>query len=114
MNDIDEYIANFSGEIKERLILIRRIIANAAPQAKEKISYQMPAFYLNGNLVYFAAHKKHIGFYPTSSAMVAFAKELAEFKTSKGAIQFPYNKPLPITLVREIVLFRAKENQKNE
>ncbi|MEQ8174124.1 MAG: DUF1801 domain-containing protein [Syntrophomonadaceae bacterium] len=109
---IDEYIAQFSPEVQELLRTLREVIKEAAPGAQEKISYQMPAFDLHGILVYFAAHKNHIGFYPTASGIDAFKEKVSQFKTSKGAVQFPLNKPLPWDLVREIVRFRAAENIK--
>jgi len=110
--DTDEYIANFPIHIQKILEELRSTIKKAAPEASEKISYQMPAFTLEGNLVYFAAHTNHIGFYPTSSGVEAFKKELAGFKISKGSIQFPLDKPLPLNLITKIVTFRVKENLK--
>lgn len=112
MNTIDEYIAQFPPEVQEKLAAVRNTIREAAPEATEKISWQMPTFYLHGNLVHFAAMKKHIGFYPGPSGVAAFAPKLTEYKTSKGAIQFPLNKPLPLDLIREIVTFRVAENKK--
>ncbi len=109
-NTIDEYIQQFSSEIQEILITIREVIREAAPEAKEKISYQMPAFELNGILVYFAAQKKHIGFYPTASGIEAFKEKLSEYKGAKGSVQFPYNKPIPYDLIRSIVKYRVEEN----
>lgn len=91
---------------------LRQTIRTAAPDATEKISYRIPTFYLNGNLVHFAAFKHHIGFYPTSSGVSAFQDELSKYKTSKGAIQFPLDKPLPLELVKKIVGFRVTENLK--
>ncbi|PJZ53167.1 iron chaperone [Leptospira adleri] len=108
---IDEYIACFPKEIQKMLSEMRNLIKKSAPMAKEKISYNMPAFAYNGNLVYFAAFKKHIGFYPTSSATKVFENELAPYKFSKGAIQFPLDKNLPKTLISKIVKFRVEENQ---
>lgn len=108
-NNIDEYIAVFSQQIRILLEQLRKAIREAAPEAHEDIRYQMPTFRLNGNLVHFAAFKKHIGFYPTPSAITAFAKELEEFKTSKGAIQFPLDHPIPVDLVQKIVKFRVDE-----
>ncbi len=110
LNNIDEYIQQFSSEIQEILITIREVIKEAAPEAKEKISYQMPAFELNGILVYFAAQKKHIGFYPTASGIEAFKEKLSEYKGAKGSVQFPYNKPIPYDLIRSIVKYRVEEN----
>ena len=108
--EVDDYIAKCPKEIKNTLVEIRKTIHKAAPKTEEKISYGMPAFTLNGNLVYFAAFKNHIGFYPTSSPIVVFKKELSSYKTSKGAIQFPKDKPIPFSLITKIVKFRVKEN----
>jgi len=107
---IDEYIASFPKEIQEILSSIRKEIKSSAPNATETISYKMPAFRLNGILVYFAAHKNHIGFYPTPSAITKFSKELSNYKFSKGAIKFPLNEPIPLELIKKIVEFRVKEN----
>lgn len=109
---IDEYISNFPPEVQEILKRLRKVIKESAPDAEEKISYQMPAFALHGNLVYFAAYKNHIGFYPTSSGIDAFKHELLEYKTSKGTVQFPIKKPLPYELISKIVKFRVAENIK--
>lgn len=109
---IDEYISQFSPEIQEILITLRKVINDSAPGAEEKISYQMPAFVLHGNLVYFAVHKNHIGFYPTPSGIEAFKNELSEYKGSKGAVQFSIGKPLPYELISRIVKFRVAENTK--
>ncbi|OGO31949.1 MAG: hypothetical protein A2Z29_06100 [Chloroflexi bacterium RBG_16_56_11] len=109
---IDEYIKTVPEDVQGILKKLRRRIRKAAPDAVEPISYQMPTFKLNGNnLVHFAAWKNHIGFYPTPSGIVAFQKELSPFKQSKGAIQFPLDKPIPLDLVEKIVIFRVKENQ---
>jgi uncharacterized protein YdhG (YjbR/CyaY superfamily) len=107
---IDEYIKDFPPDVQGILEQMRQTIHKAAPLAGETISYQMPAFRLNGILVYFAAFKSHIGFYPTASGIEAFKNELAPYKFSKGAVQFPLDKPLPYDLVTKIVLFRVKEN----
>jgi uncharacterized protein YdhG (YjbR/CyaY superfamily) len=107
---IDEYIEGFPPEIQLKLEEIRAIIRKAAPLAFEKISYSMPAFAQNGVLVYFAAHKNHIGFYPTSSPVNVFKKELSGYLWSKGAIRFPLDKPIPYDLVSRIVSFRVNEN----
>ena len=111
-SNIDEYISNFPYQIQKKLEELRATIKKAAPEAEEKISYQMPAFNLKGILVYFAAYTNHIGFYPTSSGVDAFKKELSSFKSSKGTIQFPIDKPLPLDLIKKIVIFRIKENLK--
>ena len=108
--NIDEYIGSYPAEIQEKLQLIRQVIRRAAPGAEEKISYRMPAFTLSGMLVYFAAHNRHIGFYPFTSAIREFAGELGAYNTSKGGIQFPYRDPLPIDLIVRIIEFRVKEN----
>lgn len=109
---IDDYIAGFPEGTKRLLEDVRRTIKAAAPGAEERISYQMPAFYLQGNLVYFAAFKNHIGFYPTSSAIAAFPRELAPYEASKGTVRFPLDKPLPLKLIAKIVRFRVAENLK--
>jgi uncharacterized protein YdhG (YjbR/CyaY superfamily) len=109
--DIDAYIRQWPSEIRARLSELRDVVRKAAPHATEKISYQMPTFYYHGNLVHFAAHPRHIGFYPTPSAIVKFQKDLAGYKTSKGAVQFPLEEPLPLSLVDQMVRFRVLENE---
>lgn len=111
-NDIDGYIADFPKETQELLTQVRTTIRKAAPDAKEKISYGMPTFTLNGNLVYFAAYKNHIGFYPVPSGIEAFKKELSVYKGAKGSVQFPIDQPIPYDLISKIVKFRVKENLK--
>jgi uncharacterized protein YdhG (YjbR/CyaY superfamily) len=106
---IDEYIRAFPADIQDMLQKIRQTIHKAAPEAVETISYQMPAFKQNTVLVYFAAHKNHIGFYPTGSGIEAFKKELWAYKSSKGAVQFPLEGPIPLDLIEKIVKFRVKE-----
>lgn len=108
--NIDEYILSFPLETQLILEELRATINNAAPEAVEAISYQMPTFKLNGNLVHFAAYKNHIGFYPTSSGIEAFKEEVSAYKWAKGSVQFPINKPLPLKLVAKIVKFRVEEN----
>lgn len=108
--NIDEYIAKFPIEVQEKLQKIRKIMRDAAPEATEKISYQMPTFYLYGNLVHFAAYKKHIGFYPTPSGITSFDEELAPYKRAKGSVIFPLDKPIPYDLIDKIVRFRVAEN----
>jgi uncharacterized protein YdhG (YjbR/CyaY superfamily) len=110
MTTIDDYIATFPTEVQLLLKEMKETIKKAAPEATEKMCYAMPTFYLNGNLVHFAAYKKHIGFYPAPSGLLAFANEISQFKNSKGAVQFPLNQPLPLKLVEKIVSFRIKEN----
>jgi uncharacterized protein YdhG (YjbR/CyaY superfamily) len=107
---IDEYIATFPEDIQVLLEAVRATIKASAPGAEERISYQMPAFALNGNLVYFAALKNHIGFYPTSSGIEAFKDELSMYENSKGSVKFPISQPLPKELISKIVQFRVTEN----
>ena len=109
-NSIDEYIAQFPEDIQAILQQIRSVIKEAAPEATEKISYQMPTFYLKGNLVHFAAFKSHIGFYPVPSGIEKFKEELSQYKSGKGSAQFPLDKPIPYDLIRRITLFRVEEN----
>jgi uncharacterized protein YdhG (YjbR/CyaY superfamily) len=106
---VDEYIASFPEEIRVILERIRGIVREAAPGAEERISYGMPGYKLGRNLVYFAAHKSHIGLYPTPSATGAFAKELEPYESGKGSIKFPLDKPIPYDLIRRIVEFRVRE-----
>jgi len=112
-NSIDEYIAVFPKEIQKILRELRATIKTSAPDAEERISYQIPTFALKGNLVHFAAFKKHIGFYPTSSAIQAFKHELAIYEGAKGTIRFPIGKPLPLKLISKIVKYRVAENLEN-
>ncbi len=107
---IDAYIESFPADIRQRLEAVRAAIRQAAPGAQEKISYQIPTFYLDGNLVHFAAFEKHIGFYPTPSGIARFQKELSRYKNAKGSVQFPLAEPLPIGLIQRIVKFRIEEN----
>ncbi len=109
--DVDAYIAAFSDETQRLLQQMRNIISKAAPKAAEVISYGMPAYKQEGALVYFAGYKQHIGFYPTSSGIRNFTKEIAAYKNSKGAVQFPLDKPLPAKLITQIVQFRVAENK---
>jgi uncharacterized protein YdhG (YjbR/CyaY superfamily) len=112
LDSIDAYIAQFPDEVQERLRTLRKIIRDAAPEAEEKISYRMPTFVLYGNLVYFAAFKNHIGLYPAPSGVEAFIPELSVYRSGKGSIQFPMDKPLPSELIGRIVKFRVAENTK--
>ena len=107
---METYILGFSNSVQQQLQQIRQTIQKTAPNATETIKYGIPTFVLNGNLVHFAAYKNHIGLYPTPSAIVAFTEKLKPFKTSKGAIQFPLNQALPLTLITEIVQFRVQQN----
>lgn len=109
---IDEYIATFPKDTQKILKDIRATIKAAAPNAEEKISYQMPTFFLNGNLVHFAAFKNHIGLYPTPSGTEAFKKEIARYKAAKGSIRLPLDEPMPLNLISRIVKFRVAENLK--
>ena len=111
-NSIEEYIATFPEDIQKILEEIRAVVKSAAPDAEEKISYQMPTFFMNGNLVHFAAFKKHIGFYPTPSGIEAFQKELSVYEGAKGSVQFPLDEPMPLKLISKIVKFRVAENSK--
>jgi uncharacterized protein YdhG (YjbR/CyaY superfamily) len=112
-NTIDGYIATFPEEVQKILEELRAVIHAAAPDTEEKISYQMPTFFLKGNLVHFAAHKNHIGFYPTPSGIQAFKDELSVYESAKGSVQFPIDQPLPMDLIRKIVKYRVAENLKN-
>lgn len=108
---VDEYMSGFPPEVKDVLEGLRKAIRQAAPKAEEVISYNMPAYKFNGILVYFAGHKNHIGFYPGSGAITGIFKDsLTGYKTSKGTVQFPLDKPLPLELIKEIVKFRVNEN----
>ncbi|WP_152396628.1 iron chaperone [Paenibacillus guangzhouensis] len=107
---IDHYISTFPPEIQEILESIRKVIREAAPDAVEKISYQMPTFAQQGNVVHFAAFKNHIGFYPAPSGIEEFEQELAPYKAGKGTIQFPLEQPIPMELITKIVKFRVAEN----
>ncbi len=109
-NNVDEYIALFSDDVQQQLQQLRQSIKDAAPTAEECISYQMPAYKQNGALVYFAAYKNHIGFYPTASGISNFTNDFKNYKSSKGAVQFPIDKPLPLALIKKIVKFKVKEN----
>jgi uncharacterized protein YdhG (YjbR/CyaY superfamily) len=108
--DIDEYIATFPKPVRERLESVRRAIAEAAPDAQEKISYRIPTFALHGNLIHFAAFKNHIGIYPGTAAIKAFEKELAGLRTAKGTVQVQFDDPLPLSLISRIVRFRVAES----
>lgn len=109
--DIDEYISGFPADTQNILQQIREVIKTTIPQAEEAISYGMPTFKLNGQyLIYFAGYKKHIGMYPVPGNNETFKKDFSSYKTSgKGAIQFPLDKPMPITLIKKIVKFRIAE-----
>jgi len=108
---IDRYIRTFPLDTQKKLRELRNIIRRQAPQAQERVSYRMPAFFLNGPLVYFAGYAKHIGLYPLASGVRFFEKRLSAYKHSKGSIQFPLGEPLPKVLIKEIVAFRVRENK---
>ena len=110
IKSIDDYIASFPDEIQKTLQEFRATIQAAAPGAEERISYSMPAYVLNGNLVYFAAHKKHIGLYHASSAIPVFEHEASRYAGPKGSLKFPLDEPIPLDLVGKIVKFRVAEN----
>jgi uncharacterized protein YdhG (YjbR/CyaY superfamily) len=107
---IDDYISSFPTDVQDVLEQIRQTIKEAAPQAQEKISYHMPTFTLHGSLVYFAAFKNHIGFYRAAGALEAFKEKLAPYAGAKGSLRFPLDKPMPLSLISDIVKFRVKEN----
>jgi uncharacterized protein YdhG (YjbR/CyaY superfamily) len=107
---MDEYIKTFPEQVQIILEKMRQTIRKAAPEAEEAISYQIPTFKLNGNLVHFAAFKNHVSFFPTARGVEAFKKELSRFKGSRGTVQFPLDRPIPYDLVRKITVFRRKEN----
>jgi uncharacterized protein YdhG (YjbR/CyaY superfamily) len=110
--NIDEYIAGFPNEVREILEKVRMTIRQAAPEAEETIKYQMPTFTLKGNLVHFAAFKKHIGFYPVPTGIEKFKNVLSSYEGGKGSVQFPLDKPIPYDLISKIVKFRVEENMK--
>jgi uncharacterized protein YdhG (YjbR/CyaY superfamily) len=107
---IDEYIRTFPKDIQKILEQVRQAIKKSAPEAEETINYQIPTFKLNGNLVHFAAFKSHIGFYPAPSGLKTFKKEISNYKSSKGSVQFPIDEPIPVSLISKIVKYRVKEN----
>ena len=110
LRNFDAHLERFPKNVQRLLQEMRLSIKKAAPQAKETISYGIPAFTLNGLLVWFAAHKNHIGFYPRASAIAAFKKELSAYKGAKGSVQFPFDKPLPLALISRIVKYRMNQN----
>jgi uncharacterized protein YdhG (YjbR/CyaY superfamily) len=107
--NIDEYIAGFPSHVQEILKEVRSTIKKAAPDAEEAIKYQIPTFVLNGNLLHIAAFKNHIGFYPTPSGIEAFKQELSQYNSAKGSVQFPIDKPMPLSLIDKIVRFRVEQ-----
>ncbi|MCW3084131.1 MAG: hypothetical protein JWP12_1497 [Bacteroidetes bacterium] len=113
-NAVDLYIADFPKETQQKLQQLREIILEAAPGAEEKLSYKMPYYSYHGRLVYFAGYKHHIGLYPMASGITKFKKEISGYKNAKGSVQFPLDEPLPVKLIRKMMVFRAKENLKKE
>jgi uncharacterized protein YdhG (YjbR/CyaY superfamily) len=109
---VDAYISKFPKETQRLLTSLRETIRASAPDAEETIKYGIPTFTLNGNLVHFGGYKNHLGFYPSPSGIEAFKKELSLYKSAKGSVQFPFDKPLPLTLITKIVRMRVKENTK--
>lgn len=110
ITNIDDYIATFPAAVKEHLQQIRETIRKAAPMAKEKISYGMPTFELNGNLIHFAGYKNHIGLYPAPQGVEAFKQDLSVYKGAKGSVQFPLGQPMPLELISRITKFRVEQN----
>ena len=108
---VDQYIAAFPADVKTRMQQIRKTIKAAAPKADELISYQMPGYKYFGMLVYFAAFKNHIGFYPGAGGILEFYKKLSSFKSAKGSVQFPHDRPIPYDIIGKIVRFRVKQNE---
>jgi uncharacterized protein YdhG (YjbR/CyaY superfamily) len=114
VNTVEDYLLSFPPTVRTVLQKMRKTIILAAPAAEEVLSYRMPAYKYKGMLVYFAAHTNHIGFYPFTSAIAAFKKELSGYQTSKGTVQFPFDKAIPLDLVARIIKFRVKENEAKE
>ena len=111
LETVDQYIAAFPTDVKKRMQQIRKAIKTAAPKADEVISYQMPGYKYFGMLVYFAAYKNHIGFYPGAGGILEFYKKLSSFKSAKGSVQFPHDRPIPYDIISKIVKFRVKQNE---
>lgn len=109
--NIDEFIAQYPADVQQKLQQLRQTIHHYAPDAKEKISYGMPTFYLNKNLVHFSAYETHIGFYPGAAAIAEFSEQLKPYDTSKGTVRFPIDKPLPLELVSNITEYCVSQNQ---
>lgn len=108
--NFEEYLKDYPAEVQKLLKQVRQTVLANAPQATELISYGMPYYKLNGRLLYFAAHTKHLGFYPLRSAITHFKKEIAGYKSAAGSVQFPFDEPLPLKLIARMVKFRVKEN----
>jgi uncharacterized protein YdhG (YjbR/CyaY superfamily) len=109
---VDEYIAQFPEDVQHILVKIREVIKESAPEAVEKISYNMPGYFLNGSLVWFSVWKHHIGFYPRTSEMEASITGLSAYKGTKGSVHFPLAQPMPYKLISKIVKSRVAENLK--
>ena len=109
---IDNYIMNYEGEIRTRMEAMRTLIHSCSPNITEKIAWGMPTFVLNGNLVHFSGEKRHMGFHPAPETIEAFRDKLEGYKYSKGTVQFPYDKPMPYGLIREMIEFRVKQNER--
>lgn len=107
---VDTYIAGFPPEIRSILQNVRQIIREEVPEAEEVINYAIPTYKLNGNLVHFAAFKRHLGFYPAPSGIAAFKDKLNDYKHAKGSVQFPFDHPIPYDLIRRMVQFRKHES----
>ena len=114
MKSVDDYIKGYPPDVQQRLFAMRSAVKNEVPQAEERISYGMPAYFFKGPLVYFAAFKNHIGLYPAGSSIEIYAAEIENYKHSKGAIQFPLSQPLPLDLISRIIKFRLTENIQRE
>lgn len=115
MNEINAYIAGFSGEVKERLEELCALIRQEAPQTTERICMKMPTFDLGGKwFVHFAGYAKHIGFYPQPDAIESFHEQLSSYKTSKGSVQFPHSKPMPYALIREMIQYKLAEYERKK
>ena len=108
--NVDDYIKGYPEDIQQLLEQVRKTVKKAAPEAVEVISYGMPGYKMNGMLVWFAGHSRHIGFYPGASGIEAFKHELSGYKGAKGSVQFPHLRPLPLELISDIVKFRVSEN----
>ena len=112
--NVDEYISRFPEATQKHLNDVRNAIRKAAPKAEELISYQMPAYKFHGVLVYFAGYQNHIGFYPTATGISNFKKEISGYKSAKGSVQFPLDRPMPVPLIKKIIAFKVKDNLERE
>jgi uncharacterized protein YdhG (YjbR/CyaY superfamily) len=108
--EIDDYIDGYPKDVQRLLKQMRRTVKKAAPNAQEKIAYGIPTLTLNGNLVHFAAFKRHIGFYPGAAGIATFKEQLSAYKSARGSVQFPFDKLLPLALVSRITKFRVRQN----